>query len=85
MDGFHLCPFLLQLLLCLGEEGRVDKIQVDVVGLELSDGFGEVGFGVRRSETADFGCNEEFLAGDVGFLYCGTKLCFVPVGWEVRS
>jgi hypothetical protein len=52
----------------LGEEGRVDEIQVDVVGLELSERFGEVGFGVRRSEAAEFGCDEEFLAWDVGFL-----------------
>lgn len=46
----------------------MDEIQVDVVGLELSERLGKVGFGVRRSEATDFGCDEEFLAWDVGFL-----------------
>jgi len=57
VDSFQICPFLLQVLVGSGEEGRVDQVLVDVLQLQLLERQLECFLRVLDFGAGDLGCN----------------------------
>lgn len=75
LQGLHLRPFGLVLGLALAEEGRVDQVQIDVVGLQLLQAGRERG-GDVGDVGQDFCGEEDFVARDGGGGDGGAELGF---------
>lgn len=75
LNLLHLRPSFLQLLIGLGEERRMNQIQVHVVKLQLFqaglDGVGDVGDVVH-----DLCCDVELASVDAAFLDCRAQFIF---------
>jgi hypothetical protein len=79
VDGFQVCPFILQVFLGICKEGSVDEILIDIVQLQFLEGKLECLLGVLDFGAGDFGCNVELFAGNTCFLDCFAELDFVAV------
>jgi len=85
LDGLEVGPLLLQLLVRVGEEGRVDQVQVHIVEAEPGERGSEGGGRVLLLEAVDLGGDEKFLAGDAGCFDGCAELLLVPVCFSTVS
>ena len=89
LDLLHVSPFLLEVLVALGEEGLVDQVEIDVVQSQLLQArvncTGDV-----VEVRGDFGGDEEFVSGDLAGFDRSSELSlrivhFGPVEMDVAK